>query len=306
MLTLVHPGTAAVSPTFEELRDQARELIDCGQLEKALAISDQALELARREGNDELVDSAVCNRSAVLITLGRQQEVMGGLRQILLRNRSAESCFLSAYSLSRAHVRDKQSKKGLFYARIARDRAEGLDRREWLAMSCNQVANCLTDESHFRAAAAEYRRALALLHDGRSITHAMLLANLGYCQMVMGRVKKGLSLSFQALRWFRYQGGRLYEVVPQLDLCYAYLELGRYDRARNHGLRGLALAEESGESDRVKVALYLLGDTERAAGNSALAYEYFSHLQQRFYPESPQLAELMIGLEMRQMVNLRA
>jgi TolA-binding protein len=58
--------------------------------------------------------------------------------------------------------------------------------------------------------------------------------------------------------------------------------------------------------DRVKNALYLLGDAEREAGDLDSAYEYFYRLQQRFYPDSPQLVDMMVAVGMRKMVNLRA
>lgn len=126
----------------------------------------------------------------------------------------------------------KSYKKALFYAQIARDRARALGQEEWLASAHNQLANCLVDDSRFKEAAREYRRALAHHSPARSVTRATLLANLGYWHIVAGRIKQGLSLSFRALRWFRYHGARVYETVPQLDLCYAYIELGRFDRAR--------------------------------------------------------------------------
>ncbi len=315
MLTLVPniprpKPRAPLSPgpelSFEDLRDLGREAVDAGELDVALSHFDQALELARAAGDPQRVDLAVCNRGAVLITLGRPGRSVPGLRQILMTNLCIENSCLAAFHLSRALAREKASKKALFYSQVARDRAIALGREEWLATARNQLGNCLTDESRFREAAAEYQRALAHQPETRSASRAMLFANLGYCRMVDGKIKEGMSLSFRALRWFRYLGARVYEVVPSLDLCYAYIELGRYDRAREHGLRGLALAEESGESERVKIALYLLGDVEKAAGHYEDAYDYFWRLQQEFYPESPQLPELMLVLEMRQIVNLRA
>lgn len=304
MLTIV--PTFTCSPSYEELRDRARHALDGGRLEEALRLYDEALEVSRQDGDQNLIDLAFCNRSSVMINLGRQDEVMSGLRQILMHNAEPESCFIAAYNLSRAHVRDKAYKKGLFYARIARDRSETLGRRDWLCSSYNQIANCLMDESYFVDAAAEYRRALELEDDQQSLLHASLIANLGYCQMMMGDLKQGFSCAYQALRRFRQIGTELYEVWSHLDLCYGYLELGRYERARRHGQRALVLAEASGDPDRIKNSLFLLGDAERALGNNEVAYQHFDHLQHRFYPDSPEVAGLMTVVGMRQVVNLRA
>jgi tetratricopeptide (TPR) repeat protein len=292
--------------TYEELKELGFREAEAGNLGKALSFYQESLEVARQLDDRILIDLAVCNTSAILIILGRQDETKARLREILMAGTCPENSFLAAYQLSRAHVRDKAYKKGLFYAQVARDRATSMSRDDWLVWSYNQLANCLLEESRFSEACAEYRRALALVPEEPSVRRASVLTNLGYCLMLGKGVDTGLPLTFRALRWFRRFGARIFEVWPELDLCYAYIELGRFDRARDHGKRALALAESSGEMDRVKNALYLLGDAEREAGDLDSAYEYFYRLQQRFYPDSPQLVDMMVAVGMRKMVNLRA
>ncbi len=305
MLLFSQPGSNLTTRrSYEQLRDQGEKAVEAGRLSHALELFEQALERAREREDAGLIDLAICNRSAVLVSLARQQEVMSPLRQILVRNRDPRTCALAAYNLSRAHEDNKEHKKGLFYGRIARDRALAID---WLvAESHNQIGNCLMHDSCFERAAKEYRRALGLLSDGPSVMRALIMANLGYCLMMMGKLRQGMRLSFKSLRRFRSFGARQYEAWPHLDLCYAYLELGRFRRSREHGRRALAIGRETGESGRIKTALYLLGDTERTAGDLDAAWEYFSELQQAFYPDSPQVAELMIAVGMRQVVHLRA
>ncbi len=303
MLFFSQPGLDSPSCSYEQLRRQGKRAVEAGRLDEGLEILEQALERAREREDEDLVDLAVCNRSAVLVSLERHQEVMSPLRQILVRNRDARTCALAAYNLSRAHRADKEYKKSLFYARIARDRAMAID---WLvAESHNQIANCLMYDSHFEPAAAEYRRALELLGEEPTVMRALVTANLGYCLMMLGKIRAGARLSFRSLRWFRRFGARLYEAWPHLDLCYAYLELGRLRRARDHGRRALAIGEETGEPGRIKTALFLLGETERSAGDLEAAWEHFSRLQETFYPDSPQVVELMLAVGMRNVVNLR-
>lgn len=308
MMTPFIQSAVPACPSFEQLRDRSREATEAGRFDEALRLLDRALEVAREEGDDDLVDLAICNRSSVLISLARQDEVKSPLREILMRNRDADNCFLAAYNLSRAQVRDKAYKKGLFYARIARDRALALDRPDWLCSSHNQIGNCLMDESYFEEAAVEYRRALALEPDERSPRHVLLTVNLGNCIMMLGDLERGMEYSFRALRRLRHLGSDHYEIEvwARLDLTYAYLELGRPQRARRHGLRALELAEASGDPDRIKNSLFLLGETERVAGNGEVAHQHFRHLQRRFFPQSPQIVDLMVAVEMRQVVNLRA
>ncbi|MCP3959811.1 MAG: hypothetical protein GY719_18335 [bacterium] len=292
--------------TFDELRADGRRAVEAGHLTEALELFEKALGRARDRDDERLVDLSICNRSVVLISLGRPQEVMPELRQILVRNPDAMICSIAAYNLSRAHECSKEYKKGLFYGRIARDRALAAGREDLLVGSYNLIGNCLMSDSYFAEAAEEYAHALELLPDEPSQQRAMVIANLGYCRMMLSHVREGMRMSFQALRWFRRFGARLYEVWPRLDLCYAYLELGRYRRAMDHGLHALAIAEETGEVEAVKIALYLVGETERSAGDVAGAVDTFSLLQERFYPESPEIVELMAQVGLRQVVNLRA
>ncbi len=280
--------------------------IEDGRLTDALGLCERALAQARERGAQDLVDLAVCNRSAVLITLGREREVMPELRQILLRSSDPKMCSVAAYDLSRAHERIKEYKKGLFYGRIARDRALPTGRDDLLVGSYNQIGNCLMSDSFFAEAAAEYHYAMELLPAERSVSQALVTANLGYCHMMQDRVREGMALSFRALRWFRSLGTRVYEAWPHLDLCYAYLELGRPTRAWRHGRKALAISEETGEAECLKNALFLLGETERTAGDLEAAHVYFARLQKEFYADAPQVVDLMVQVGLRKVVNLRA
>ena len=306
MLFLTQPGTVETRRSFEQLRDAAMRAIEEGRLVEALGLCEKALVQARVREDEELVDLAICNRSATLIALGREREVMSELRQILVRSANPRTCSIAAYDLSRAHELIKEYKKGLFYGRIARDRALAAGREDLLVGSYNLIGNCLMMDSFFAEAAAEYQHALELLPEGRSVPRGLVMVNLAYCQMMMGKVSQGMSMSFQALRWFRSFGTRLYEAWPHLDLCYAYLELARPERARQHGQLALAVAEETGEAECLKNSLFLLGDTARTVGDLEAAWNYFSRLQESFYPDSPQVVELMLQVGLRQVVNLRA
>ncbi|NJL28303.1 MAG: tetratricopeptide repeat protein [Thermoanaerobaculia bacterium] len=297
---------ALPTASFDDLREAGRQAVEAGRLHEALGLFDEALRAARHEGDPERIDLAVCNRSAVAITLGEGDGELARLRAILLRNAHPEACFAAAYNLSRYYELTKAFKKGLFYGRIARDRARMLRRGEYLAKSHNQIGNCLLAESYFDEAVAEYQSALDQLGLADSVEFATVLINLGYCRTMLGDPREGFRLAFRALRSLRRVGAHLYEAWPHLDLCYAYLEIGRLERARRHGQHALALAEKTGHRDLLKNALFLLGEVEQAEGRSDAAYGHFQRLQSEFYPESPRLANLMLVVDMRRMINLRA
>jgi tetratricopeptide (TPR) repeat protein len=293
-------------PAYE--RDRARGLaaLEAGRLDEAREAFAAALAAARTLGDPELVDRAFCNEAAVAISLGDVEAPVAPLREILLRNHSVANCYLAAYNIARAYELRKDHKKGLFYARIARDRAESLAHREWLASAWNQIANFLLGDSFFEEAASTYRRAVALLPGIETSRQLVYLTNLAYCDLMLGRMRTGVATLYRCLRTARRRGWRRGEMIAHVDLCYAHLELGRLREAERHGRHGLELAEAACEPDWVKNALYLLGEVAVVAGTPREGRDRFEQLQQRFYPEQPHLADLLVTVDVRGLVNLRA
>jgi len=111
---------------------------------------------------------------------------------------------------------------------------------------------------------------------------------------------------YRCLRSARRHGWERLEMIARIDLCYAHLELGRLEAAERHGRRGLELGESIGETDWVKNALYLLGEVAVLSGSASRGYAWFHELQHRFYPEQPHLPELLLAVDVRKLINLRA
>jgi tetratricopeptide (TPR) repeat protein len=296
----------ALLDAYERAREQGVAALDAGRLEEALERFDSALAGARALGDDAVVERAFCNRAAVAIALGDVDGPLPELRGILVRNRSAESGFLAAYNIARAYELRKENKKGLFYGRVAHERALTAGRTEWVASATNQIANLQLAESFFGEAASGYRKALALVPAAGGSRHLTYLANLGYCEVVLGRPRAGARLIYRSLREARRHRWLRLQAIAHVDLCYAWLELGDLERARRHGERGLRLAETIGEQDWVKNALYLLGEAAVLAGDTAAGRERFTDLQRRFYPSQPFIPEFLVGVDVRAVVNLRA
>jgi Tfp pilus assembly protein PilF len=302
---MVEPQTRGQAD-YEVLRSAAAAAVEAGRLEEALRLLDAAAEQAGRGSDPELEDRARCNRAALAITLGELDGPLPELRRILMANRSVEAAFLAAYNIARVYELRKEHKKGLFYAQIARDRANVLRHDEWLGGALNQIGNFQVAESHFTEGAAAYRRALALLPASGSEHRSTVGANLGYCALMEGQLDRGLELLYQSLRRARREGWRRLEMVVHLDLCYGLMERHRLAFAWKHGNRGLALAEEIGEPDPIKNGLFLLGELAVMAGEPERGHRYFGDLQRRFYPDQPYLPDFLASVDVRRMINLRA
>ena len=305
------PRPDALREEYERLRVAGLAALQAGDIAAALATYESMHACARRIGDASLVDLAFCNRAAVAITLGEVEEPIAGLREILLRSQNVENCAFAAYHIARAYELRKEFKKSLFYARIARDRAEQLGHPQRRASAYNQIGNALLAESLFEDAAASYRHALSLApteleHEQQGEAQLIYMANLGYCEVVLGRIRSGISRLYHVLRFARREGSRRLEMMARIDLCFANMERQRLARADRHGRRAYALAKEIGEVDELKNALYLLGEVAVLDDRLDDARTWFGELQRRFFPQQTKLADFLVGVDVRRVINLRA
>lgn len=300
---------------FETLRDRGRDLVAKGSYREAAAVYLRAVEVASAAGETDRADEALCGWGAAETELGNGAEVMPELRRILLGSVVDHNCCLAAYTLARAHELEGQIKKALFYARLFRDRAEYVEREGLTGLAQNLLGNLLTAEGQEAEGADCYRTALRLYREAPPIWTAIAEGNLGYCLLSRAtavkhlrgtRIREGLRLLYRSIRTFRHGGAIQYTMLPHQDLCFAHLELKRPMSARRHGMRALELAEEYGDLGVVKNCLYLLGQTAMQQCDAEAASAYFSELEQRFYPEQTGLAKVLMSLDLRQVVNLRA
>ena len=304
-----------VTGDFETLRERGRDLVARGSYREAAAVYLRAAEVATEAGDADLADEALCGWGAAETELGNAAEVMPELRRILLGSTVDQNCCLAAYTLARAHELEGQIRKALFYARLFRDRAEYVERPGLTGLAQNLLGNLLVAEGREAEAANCYRLALRTSDDAAPIWIASAEGNLGYCLISRAtarkavrsaRMREGLRLLYRSIRSFRRSGAVQHTMLPHQDLCYAHLELKRPAQARRHGQRALRLAERYQDSAVIKSCLYLLGQVALLEGDTETARDVFGELGERFYSGQPDLADLLLGLDLRQVVNLRA
>ncbi len=296
-------------PRFDALIDEGRAHLEAERLEEALRLFEQAEALAEELKDRRAADRAYVNRCAVLIAVDRglAPESLQRLREILMSGDDAVSCRLAAYNIARSFEFSRDYRKGLFYARIALDRSEALGAVEWLASSHNQIGNFLLAESQFQEACGEYEAALEqLAEEDETVRKAAIYDNLGYAYVILGRVRHGLTLLYRSLRRLRELGRSRETILPHLSLCFALIELGRSRHALRHGAQALALAEAAGEEDSIKHALFLLGEAAQQIGDPAKARELFERLQERYFPEASYLPDVLLTVDVRKLINLKA
>lgn len=292
---------------FEGLRRRAADAFNDTRYEESRELYAQALQVARDLDEQVLVDRAFCGHTAAILALGEGENEVGPLRETLMRSGDDETCFLASYILATQVFDSEQDyRKSLFYARVARAHAERLGRKDWLASCHNQIANALLATSFFEDACEQYETAFELVPEEARFERALILDSLGYCRLVQGRHSEGFGMIFKSLRILRRLALPRFEALPCISLAYGYVDIGRYRPALKHGFRALQLAEAAEDRDTTKQALYMLGEAAKMAGASHAAYRFYTRLQTEFYPGDNSLAELLLTVDTRNLINLRA
>lgn len=295
-----------ISHRCEALTEELRHALNQGRTAEALELAATAVRITRGCGDEDLEARAYCNWAAVSIEHGPSDGVRRELQRILLRSAHPRTRFLAAYSLARAYELLPNPEKALFYAQIANRHAHESGEATLRSSSHTLLAGLLLARSEFAAAKAELSRALELLPDETlNLRRAFVLDNLGYCYVVQGHYRRGFTALFESLRICRRLGARRYEVDARLSLAFAYLQLGRLRATTRHARTSLAICEETGDRPNTKHALFLLGEAEKLSGNPLAARHYFLRLQQEYYPEAPQVPDLLLFLDVQQLINLK-
>jgi tetratricopeptide (TPR) repeat protein len=295
-----------ITQECERLRELGDQAIRTGRYDDAARYLSQGLEVAQQGEEPAIIDRAHCNLYALELDLGRVDEAIAQLSKILMRSQEPEVRRLAAYHLARAYDRRKDWSKGLFYARIAQKSALAVGRPDWIASGENQIGAMLLTSSYFEEAIQSFERALEILPQEPSVERAIIVDNLGYCHIVQGHYEEGFRALFESLRTLRAFHARKYEVEPLMSLSYAYLEIERPQRSLRHGMAALALAEELGDENSVKTSLFLLGESAKLVGNDLGATDYFRRLQETYYPDEIHLPDMLMVIDARGMVNLKA
>ena len=213
--------------------------------------------------------------------------------------------FLAAYTIARHYELAKEVRKGLFYAQLALDRASSLNQARH-AESLNQIANFQVAESRFNEALETYAEAQQHLAPGDALRHAVIGYNVGYCRVVLGSHRAGLRSIYQSLRRLRRLGAERHEMLARLDLAFALLEFGKARLAERHASRAIELASQFADPTAKKNALYLAGAAASARGDEFTARRRFAELQGDFFPEADYLPDLLLSVDVRSLVNLKA
>ena len=286
--------------TAEDLRQAALAKARVEEYENALALFDDAMTLADDIETRELI---TINKADALIALQRSGPEVQSLPMIVMRRRSPRHTFLAAYALMFKHRLANEQKRSIFYGQIALDAAVDADQAFWKLAALNDLGIVHEIDSQFEKAIDYFEQALALLDSlddagQESFSRVAIFQNLGYNKLLVGKTHEGLQMIESVLGSIQVPSSLSDSYI---DLCYGYLDLEQFDKARAYGEKGLELA---GEPRQVRNAHYLLGEICYKSGDIEAAEAHFDELA-RFYPQFRSLKSLLFAIDLRSMINLK-
>lgn len=284
----------------EQLRQLALTRARSEQFDEALALYDEALTLAEDDELRELI--TICKADA-MIGAGMSGPEVQRLPSILMRRRNPQHTFLAAYALMFLHRNENNIRRAITFGETALRAATEADDPFRKLAALNDLGICYEMNSQFQNAIECLEQAQTLTPmmadpQMRTFTEVAILRNLAYNKILAGETKEGIEMMHRGL-----DTGAVPTQLSDsyIELCFGYLQLHDYQKAKHYGEIGLALAEEPRQ---VRNAHYLLGEAAYEAGDLEVAEAHFDELT-KFYPEFRNLKKLLFALDLRSMVNLR-
>ena len=284
----------------ESLRQAALAKVRNEEYDDALSLYDRALATSSDEETRELI---TINKADALIAMERSGPEVQQLPMILMRRRNHHHTFLAAYALMYKHRLQGEAKRGIFYGQVALDAATAASEPMWKLGALNELGIIYESDSQFTSSIDCFQQALTLVDavsngDDQSFGRVAIVQNLAYSKLQVGEYEEAIAMIHTILDKIQVPST---VADSNLDLCYGYLELQDYERARHYGEIGLARAAEPRQ---VRNAHYLLGEVAYKSGDVEPAGFHFDELA-RYYPEFRNLKSLLFAIDLRAMVNFR-
>lgn len=273
-----------------------------GDVDAAIALYDRAFTMVASEDVRELV---TIRKAEALIAAQRDGVEIGQLPGIVIRRRSTRLVYMAAAVLIRRFTEAEDRKRAIFYGEIARTAAAELGEPMARASVLNHHGITLVADSQFAKAIEAFDESLAALatlgeNDSRAAAlRIAVLANLGGAKVLSGNYHEGIDLLDRTAERLDEDYARS---EAYLDLAYAHLELGTYERAEACAREGLRLAQIPRQ---IRNANYLLGETCVRTDRYEEADRCFDVVAS-FYPDFRHVKELLVGVDLCALINWKS
>ncbi len=244
---------------------------------RALALSEDAVRLARMSDAPSLLAPSLCLHGVCLIILSRHPEARAALDEALslsrrLGDRMTEGRCLHFLGVS--HYFLAEHAEAIEGVTAALAIFEALDDDEWRGAAFNTLGNVQFALCDFGGALDWYERALAARERaGDEVGVAASLGNLGNVYSERGDLAEALRFHQRGLEHAERIGSTLLEISSLCNLGGDYVDLGRYEEGIAVCRRSVALGEKLEDWEKVAVALTSMGSAYVKTGRQAEALD---------------------------------
>jgi tetratricopeptide (TPR) repeat protein len=273
-----------------------------GEIDAALELYDKASAAAESDDTREVI---TIRKAEALIASERDGAEVSALPGIVMRRRSHRHVYMAAAVLMRRFVEADDRKRAIFYGEIARTAVAELNDPFARATVLNHLGITLVADSQFAPAVEALEEAMlsmSLLDESRDDYRSLrssILGNLGGAKILGGETRAGIKV----LEGVFHQLDDNYLVAEAcLDLCFAYMELERYDIAEMYGDRALHLASVRRQ---IRNGNHLLGEICLRTQRYDEADQHFDVVAS-YYPEFKNVKQLLTAVDLCAVVNWKA
>jgi tetratricopeptide (TPR) repeat protein len=290
--------------TYWDLHEHAVDAFRHGKLaesEEAFALNQKRAREIRRPG---LADRAYCNWAAIRLERNQAEGLRAGLSQVLGESPDLKARQLAAYNLANCYRLQGNVRPARFYADMAGWLAETQKDDQAQASSLHLLGLLSIGQSRVETARDSLRKSLQIRLKQEMSVHAVITTSTYcYCAALLEDWAEGVWLLEESQAALKELPCGVYEPSIRLSLGFAYLERGESEEALCQGLSALKALEDFKAPDEEKFARYLIGESLAQEGNLEEALEHFEILQKTFFPQHPELPEVMVSVRTSRWLN---
>jgi tetratricopeptide (TPR) repeat protein len=263
----------------------------------------EARRKALERGLSGLADRAFCHSVSIRLERDQRADVQTArLSEILGCSEDRKARQLGAYCLASFYRLRGNTRPAQLYAAMAARLAE--EARDLLgqASSFDLLGLLALGDSRLENARENLLKSLEASRRMNFPSVVLItVSTLGYCLSLMGRWNESRGYLEESQQILEDAGVRLYVPDARLNLGFAFLEHGDVGQAIEHGQA--VLAHQEGRGDLAKHAHYLLGEAYAQQADDELAAEHFEILQKTWYPQRPDLLEILLSFRTSGLLN---
>ena len=278
----------------ELLLEEGRARLAEGALRESAESFRRALAAARRVSDQRLADLAFANAFSVEVELQPTAQSIFTARSLFLRSTDPVTRFICCTALARHYHSLGNYRLALFYGRVAHviappARRGGADHLLGiLLLACGKVDD-----------------AMELLRNGLhspKVPPLLSLGALAYGASLLHDHRASRRYVHETEALFEQSSSSFYDGPVHLALGYTALELCEPEQASIHARQALACLPLAPSHDH-KAALFLAGETALQSGCRSDGEHFLDELQRLYFPQLPNVTDLLVALRTSAFVN---